>query len=138
MSEIPRITVAEAGTHIGETVELAGWLYNTIAWPVDTDYAPSLAVDSGGRPHVVFVSGAGLGQINVIFLSYGDGTFIICDRLDSPAAMTIDQTLGDQDLGQRCLGPDLFGTGQRPGCHRFSLIQQAVEQVTASGSRWRR
>ena len=28
MSEIPRITVAEAGTHVGETVELAGWLYN--------------------------------------------------------------------------------------------------------------
>ena len=26
--EIPRITVAEAGRHAGETVEIAGWLYN--------------------------------------------------------------------------------------------------------------
>ena len=28
MSEIKRITIAEAGRHEGETVELAGWLYN--------------------------------------------------------------------------------------------------------------
>lgn len=28
MSAIPRITIAEAGRHAGETVELAGWLYN--------------------------------------------------------------------------------------------------------------
>jgi asparaginyl-tRNA synthetase len=28
MSGIPRITIAEAGRHVGETVELAGWLYN--------------------------------------------------------------------------------------------------------------
>src|ERR1700744_4799387 len=26
--KIPRVTVAEAGQHSGETVELAGWLYN--------------------------------------------------------------------------------------------------------------
>jgi asparaginyl-tRNA synthetase len=28
MSAIPRITIAEAASHAGETVELAGWLYN--------------------------------------------------------------------------------------------------------------
>lgn len=28
MSEIRRISVAEAGRHVGETVEIAGWLYN--------------------------------------------------------------------------------------------------------------
>ena len=27
-SEIPRITISHAGRHVGETVELAGWLYN--------------------------------------------------------------------------------------------------------------
>ena len=24
----PRITIADAGRHVGETVEIAGWLYN--------------------------------------------------------------------------------------------------------------
>jgi asparaginyl-tRNA synthetase len=28
MSQAPRISVADAGKHVGETVELAGWLYN--------------------------------------------------------------------------------------------------------------
>src|SRR6202795_190350 len=27
-SSIPRVTVAEAGHHVGESVEIAGWLYN--------------------------------------------------------------------------------------------------------------
>ena len=27
-SKFPRITIAEAGQHVGETVEIAGWLYN--------------------------------------------------------------------------------------------------------------
>ena len=38
MSEAPRITIADASRHVGETVELAGWLYNlrksgTIVFP---------------------------------------------------------------------------------------------------------
>jgi asparaginyl-tRNA synthetase len=28
VSMIPRITIAEAARHVGETVEIAGWLYN--------------------------------------------------------------------------------------------------------------
>ena len=39
---IPRITIAEAGKHVGETVEIAGWLYNLrrsgkIAFPILRD-----------------------------------------------------------------------------------------------------
>ena len=39
---IPRITIAQAGQHVGETVEIAGWLYNIrrsgkIAFPILRD-----------------------------------------------------------------------------------------------------
>src|ERR1017187_7102175 len=39
---IPRITIAQAGQHIGETVEIAGWIYNIrrsgkIAFPILRD-----------------------------------------------------------------------------------------------------
>ena len=43
---IPRITIAEAAQHAGETVEIAGWLYNLrrsgkIAFPILRDgYRP--------------------------------------------------------------------------------------------------
>ena len=42
MSTVPRITIAEAGRHIGESVEIAGWLYNLrrsgkIAFPILRD-----------------------------------------------------------------------------------------------------
>jgi asparaginyl-tRNA synthetase len=38
----PRITIAEAGQHVGETVQIAGWLYNLrrsgkIAFPILRD-----------------------------------------------------------------------------------------------------
>ncbi len=41
-SMIPRITIAEAGQHVGETVQIAGWLYNLrrsgkIAFPIVRD-----------------------------------------------------------------------------------------------------
>jgi Aspartyl/asparaginyl-tRNA synthetases len=28
MSDAPRVRVADAGAHVGETVQIAGWLYN--------------------------------------------------------------------------------------------------------------
>jgi hypothetical protein len=33
-----------------------GWIFNTIAGPVDTAQAPSLAVDSTGKPHSAYIS----------------------------------------------------------------------------------
>ena len=52
---IPRIHIAEAGRHVGETVEIAGWLYNMrrsgkIAFPILRDGYGHDAVRGSSRP----------------------------------------------------------------------------------------
>lgn len=72
---------------------LSGWLYNTIDWPVDTSYAPSLAVDSSGRPHAAFVSGMNLNLTYRVF----DGAAWQDQWISEGGAQYINLVLDDGD-----------------------------------------